>query len=85
MDSMLIVTMLKGAFKPSWDIRDDVIEIQATIAQLKIEVQHCYREANTVVDALAKWKLITKPTSIAKMFVYQFRSALSSTGENMGS
>ncbi|XP_075099036.1 uncharacterized protein LOC142175925 [Nicotiana tabacum] len=55
MDSLLIVNMLKGIFKHAWEIADDIMETQSIIKHLQIEVVHCFREGNTVADALAKF------------------------------
>lgn len=56
MDSLLFVNMLTGVSSPSWELEEDILKMRKIIQQQQqITVQHCYREGNIVVDALAKF------------------------------
>ncbi|KAK4721162.1 hypothetical protein R3W88_011395 [Solanum pinnatisectum] len=55
-DSMMVVKWLERAYIVPWDLEYEVI-------------QHCFREANTVADALAKFGNKSPDNLIANMFI----------------
>lgn len=54
LDSMLIVHMIKGICNVPWNLLAIIENIQDRIRNRGIEITHCYREGNSVADALAK-------------------------------
>lgn len=47
--------MLKDIFKPPWELTDDINNVEQIIFSQRVVVQHCFREGNETVDALAKY------------------------------
>lgn len=48
--------MLKGTTNIAWQLKDTILETTKLLAQANCGNQR-YREANHVVDALAKWSI----------------------------
>ncbi|XP_070052714.1 uncharacterized protein [Nicotiana tomentosiformis] len=55
MDSMIIVQLIQGSVKPPWSLHNLIENIQKKMNQRNIQVNHCIREDNEVIDALAKY------------------------------
>ncbi|XP_070056662.1 uncharacterized protein [Nicotiana tomentosiformis] len=68
MDSLLIVNMLTGSSSPFWEIHDDILKMKKIIQSHQIEVQHCYREENSVADTLSKYGATLNILPIATIF-----------------
>ncbi|KAH0692810.1 hypothetical protein KY285_019907 [Solanum tuberosum] len=68
-DSMMVVKWLEGAYIVPWDLEHEVEHMKRIIEKRHIKVQHCFREANTVDDALAKFGNKSPDNLIANMFV----------------
>lgn len=56
-DSLIIVNMIKGKSNTAWQLQNSIDAITQMLSQTTNIVQHCYREANQVADALAKWSI----------------------------
>ncbi|XP_070005612.1 uncharacterized protein [Nicotiana sylvestris] len=56
-DSQLVVDLINGKSKPPWKMQGIIRRIQDIAGQLNRAIHHCYREANQVADALAKWSI----------------------------
>ncbi|KAM3327099.1 hypothetical protein P3S67_002225 [Capsicum chacoense] len=54
LDSMLTVQMIRGNINIPWNLIKVIAEIQHKVNERGIKVSHCYREGNSVADALAK-------------------------------
>ncbi|XP_071933890.1 uncharacterized protein [Coffea arabica] len=52
-DSLLLVNILRGKSRCPWRVRSKIESIQ-TVLRMGWSVEHCYREANQVADALSK-------------------------------
>ncbi|KAH0692811.1 hypothetical protein KY290_020965 [Solanum tuberosum] len=66
---MMVVKWLEGAYIVPWDLEHEVEHMKRIIEKRHIKVQHCFREANTVDDALAKFGNKSPDNLIANMFV----------------
>ncbi|XP_060203034.1 uncharacterized protein LOC132631475 [Lycium barbarum] len=56
-DSLIIINMLEGKINIAWELQDSIDTIKQLLSQTNYIAQHCYREANQVADALAKWSM----------------------------
>ncbi|KAK4709920.1 hypothetical protein R3W88_004433 [Solanum pinnatisectum] len=54
---MIIVQMIKGISNIPWNLITMIEDIQQRVREREIQVSHCYREGNTVADALAKHEI----------------------------
>ncbi|KAK6796412.1 hypothetical protein RDI58_004113 [Solanum bulbocastanum] len=54
LDSVIIVQMIKGISNIPWNLITMIEDIQQRIREREIQVSRCYREGNTVADALSK-------------------------------
>ncbi|KAK4352242.1 hypothetical protein RND71_027760 [Anisodus tanguticus] len=54
-DSLIIINMLEGKINIAWQLQDSIDTIKQLFSQTNYIAQHCYREANQIADALAKW------------------------------
>ncbi|KAK4370298.1 hypothetical protein RND71_009773 [Anisodus tanguticus] len=65
-DSKLVIDMIHGKNKPPWHLEDIIKEIKELS-----NLQHCYREANQIADALSKWS-----HTVHDKIIYQSRTAI---------
>lgn len=56
-DSQIIINIVKGKINITWQLQDSIDTINCMLTQTTNIVQQCYREANQIVDALAKWSM----------------------------
>ncbi|XP_018623707.1 putative ribonuclease H protein At1g65750 [Nicotiana tomentosiformis] len=68
-DSLLIVNMLNGSSSTFWEIHDDILKMKKIIQSHRIEVQHCYREGNSVADTLSNYGATLDILPIATIFL----------------
>ncbi|OIS96191.1 hypothetical protein A4A49_09538 [Nicotiana attenuata] len=68
MDSLMTINMMKGVYKPSWELTDDIKYMTQIAHNLNIKVQHCYREGNESADALAKFGANSEMSTEARIF-----------------
>ncbi|KAH0748058.1 hypothetical protein KY290_027290 [Solanum tuberosum] len=52
-DSMIMVDMIKGKNVMMWQMQDIVMQITKIMKEGNFQINHCFREANSVADALA--------------------------------
>ncbi|XP_060184706.1 uncharacterized protein LOC132614307 [Lycium barbarum] len=55
LDSMLVINMLNGSSLPPWNFEQKIDKMRRQLQSKQCIIQHCYREANQVADALAKF------------------------------
>ncbi|XP_060203024.1 uncharacterized protein LOC132631467 [Lycium barbarum] len=63
-DSKIVVEMIKGNYHIPWQMKNIITHIQNISSTITCEVRHCYREANQVADALAKWSITNENLNI---------------------
>lgn len=54
MDSLIVVNMLKGIYRPPWELEDDITYMRQIIQSQNIAIEYCYREGNESADAPSK-------------------------------
>ncbi|KAH0645546.1 hypothetical protein KY284_033430 [Solanum tuberosum] len=52
-DSMIMADMIKGKNVMMWQMQDIVMQITKIMKEGNFQINHCFREANSVADALA--------------------------------
>ncbi|XP_060177777.1 uncharacterized protein LOC132607713 [Lycium barbarum] len=67
-DSMLVVKWLKGSYTTPWEFAQEVEHMKRIIERRHIKIQHFFREANIVADALAKFGSNSQHSLIANVF-----------------
>ncbi|XP_070043193.1 uncharacterized protein [Nicotiana tomentosiformis] len=63
LDSLYIVEILRKDSNTNYKLSHIVIKIKETISMLNIQINHCYREANQLLDSLAKRAVETQQPS----------------------
>ena len=67
-DSILVVKWLDGEYSSPWEFQKELEDMRRIIYKRRIKVQHCFREANTAADSLAKFGSNTQFSFIANLF-----------------
>lgn len=77
----MMVNMMKGIYKPPWELIDDIKYMTKMAQSLNIEVHHCYREGNEIADALSKFGANSQISTEAKIFSQVFELPAEAGGD----